>query len=158
MTRPAKDTCLSGYDLQGTHEPTLPIHEPTLPIHEPTLPIHEPLTSGVPFVLSINDVPEARELYSRADSITSLSSGKNSSKPELLVVHGAILLPAQEWVKQSCAQPRIEGGQSCIGHRIERGNPVLGAGLSARPAASMPGKWRGRAEASMPGRSHNASH
>ena len=43
--------------------------------------------SGLPFVLSINDVPEARELYSRADSITSLSSGKNSSKPELLVVH-----------------------------------------------------------------------
>ena len=41
--RPAKDTCLSGYDLQGIHEPTLPIHEPTLPIHEPTLPIHEPL-------------------------------------------------------------------------------------------------------------------
>ena len=43
--------------------------------------------SSMPFVLSINDVPEARELYSRADSITSLSSGKNSSKPELLVVH-----------------------------------------------------------------------
>ena len=41
--RPAKDTCLSGYDLQGIHEPTLSIHEPTLPIHEPTLPIHEPL-------------------------------------------------------------------------------------------------------------------
>ena len=30
-------------------------------------------TSGLPFVLSINDVPEARELYSRADSITSPS-------------------------------------------------------------------------------------
>ena len=41
MTRPAKDTCLSGYDLRGIHEPTLPIHEPTLPIHEPTLPIDE---------------------------------------------------------------------------------------------------------------------
>ena len=40
--------------------------------------------SGLPFVLSINDVPEARELYSRADSITSLSLGKNCSKPELL--------------------------------------------------------------------------
>ena len=71
--------------------------------------------SGLPFVLSINDVPEARELYSRADSITSLSSGKNSSKPELLVVQaccqrrsgwsnpapspgltGAILRPAQD--------------------------------------------------------------
>ena len=37
--------------------------------------------SGLPFVLSVNDVPEGR-----ADSITSLSSGKNSSKPELLVV------------------------------------------------------------------------
>ena len=42
--------------------------------------------SGLPFVLSVNDVPEARELYSGADSITSLCSGKNSSKPELLVV------------------------------------------------------------------------
>ena len=60
--------------------------------------------SGLP---SVNDVPEARELYSRADSITSLCSGKNSSKPELLVVHrgnpvastglrGAILLPQQD--------------------------------------------------------------
>ena len=43
--------------------------------------------SGLPFVVSVNDVPEARELYSGADSITSLCSGKNSSKPELLVVH-----------------------------------------------------------------------
>ena len=34
--------------------------------------------SGLPFVLSINDAPEARELYSGADSITSLCSGKNS--------------------------------------------------------------------------------
>ena len=38
--------------------------------------------SGLPFVLSINDVPEAWELYSRAGSITRLCSGKNSSKPE----------------------------------------------------------------------------
>ena len=63
--------------------------------------------SGLPFVLSINDVPEAWELYSRADSIMSLCSGKNSSKPELLVLHrgnpvvsaglgGAILRPAQD--------------------------------------------------------------
>ena len=36
--------------------------------------------------MSVNDVPEARELYSGADSITSLRSGKNSSKPELLVL------------------------------------------------------------------------
>ena len=43
-------------------------------------------TSGLPFVLSINAVPEAWELYSRADSITRLCSGKNSSKPELLVL------------------------------------------------------------------------
>ena len=58
-------------------------------------------------ILSVNDVPKARELYSGADSITSLCSGKNSSKPELLVVHrgnpvastgmgGAILLPQQD--------------------------------------------------------------
>ena len=63
--------------------------------------------SGLPFVLSVNDVPEARELYSRTDSITSLCSGKNSSKPELLVVRRgnpvastglveAILLPQQD--------------------------------------------------------------
>ena len=63
--------------------------------------------SGLPFVVSVNDVPEARELYSGADSITSLCSGKNSSKPELLVVHranpvastglgGAILCPRQD--------------------------------------------------------------
>ena len=63
--------------------------------------------SGLPFVLSINDVPEAWELYSRAGSIARLCSGKNSSKPELLVVHrgnpavsagmgGAILRPQQD--------------------------------------------------------------
>ena len=58
-------------------------------------------------LVSINDVPEAWELYSRADSITRLCSGKNGSKPELLVLHqgnpvcgagmaGAILLPQQD--------------------------------------------------------------
>ena len=63
--------------------------------------------SGLPFLVSINDVPEAWELYSRAGSITRLCSGKNSSKPELLVLHqgnpavatgmaGAILLPQQD--------------------------------------------------------------
>ena len=36
---------------------------------------------GLPFLLSINDVPEAWELYSRAGSITRLCSGKNGSKP-----------------------------------------------------------------------------
>ena len=55
--------------------------------------------SGLPFVVSVNDVPEARELYSGADSITSLCSGKNT---------GAILLPAQEWLKQSCCHSRID--------------------------------------------------
>ena len=34
--------------------------------------------SGLPFLVSINDVPEAWELYSRAGSITRLCSGKNS--------------------------------------------------------------------------------
>ena len=73
--------------------------------------------SGLPFVVSVNDVPEARELYSGADSITSLCSGKNSSKPELLVMHRgnpvatagmgeAILLPQQDWVEQSCCHSR----------------------------------------------------
>ena len=68
---------------------------------------HDLFASGLPFVLSINDVPEAWELYSRAGTITRLCSGKNGSKPELLVVHQgnpvrgagmaeAILLPAQD--------------------------------------------------------------
>ena len=51
------------------------------------LAFHSELPSGLPFLLSINDVPEAWELYSRAGSITRLCSGKNSSKPELLVLH-----------------------------------------------------------------------
>ena len=62
--------------------------------------------SGLPFVLSINDVPEAWELYSRAGSITRLL-GQERLQPELLVVHQgnpvcgaemakAILLPAQD--------------------------------------------------------------
>ena len=52
--------------------------------------------SGLPFRVSINDVPEAWELYSRAGSITRLRSGKNGSKPELLVVRRAILLWQQD--------------------------------------------------------------
>ena len=63
--------------------------------------------SGLPFLVSINDVPEAWELYSRAGSITRLRPGKNSPKPEPPAVHQgspvcgvgvaeAILLPAQD--------------------------------------------------------------
>ena len=37
--------------------------------------------SGLPFVVSVNDVPEARELYSRADSITSLCLGRTNPSP-----------------------------------------------------------------------------
>ena len=66
-----------------------------------------PSTRSSDFLVSINDVPEAWELYSRAGSITRLCLGKNSSKPELLVLHqgnpvrgagmaGAILLPQQD--------------------------------------------------------------
>ena len=54
--------------------------------------------SGLPFVLSINDVPEAWELYSRAGTITRLCSGKNGSKPELL---------SAGLRRQLCAQRRI---------------------------------------------------
>ena len=61
--------------------------------------------SGLPFLASINDVPEAWELYSRAGSITRLCLGKNSSKPELLVVHRGN--PAAGLKLQSCAQHRI---------------------------------------------------
>ena len=52
--------------------------------------------SGLPFLLSINDVPEAWQLYSRAGSITRLCSGKNGSKPELLAVHRGNLLWRQD--------------------------------------------------------------
>ena len=54
--------------------------------------------SGLPFLLSINDVPEAWEL---AGSITRLCSGKNSSKPELLVLH-------QGNPAVACCRSRIE--------------------------------------------------
>ena len=70
--------------------------------------------SGLPFLVSINDVPEAWELYSRAGSITRLCSGKNSSKPELLVVHRGN--PAVSARRQSCALKL----QSCAQHRIPR--------------------------------------
>ena len=56
------------------------------------------------FLLSINDVPEAWELYSRAGSITRLCSGKNSSKSELLVLH----------------QGNPVRGAFCARHRIAR--------------------------------------
>ena len=56
--------------------------------------------SGLPFLLSINDVPEAWELYSRAGSITRLCSGKNSSNQgNRAVATGlskAILCPRQD--------------------------------------------------------------
>ena len=73
--------------------------------------------SGLPFLVSINDVPEAWELYSRAGSITRLCSGKNSSKPELLALHQGN--PAV-WPEQSCCRSRIEAAilspqQDCQG-------------------------------------------
>ena len=74
--------------------------------------------SGLPFLLSINDVPEAWELYSRAGSITRLCWGKNGSKPELLVVHrgnpvcgagmAAAMVASAGLRLQSCAQHRID--------------------------------------------------
>ena len=64
--------------------------------------------SGLPFLVSINDVPEAWELYSRAGSITRLCSGKNSSKPELLVLRQGNPALTQEWPEQSCCHSRIE--------------------------------------------------
>ena len=50
-------------------------------------------SSGLPFVVSVNDVPEARELYSRADCITSPSCWCCVGAIRLA---GAILLPAQD--------------------------------------------------------------
>ena len=78
--------------------------------------------SGLPFLVSINDVPEAWELYSRAGSITRLCSGKNGSKPELLV---ACCERRNGW-----SNPVASAGlrlQSCAQHRI------------ARPARPAPG-------------------
>ena len=81
--------------------------------------------SGLPFVVSVNDVPEARELYSRADSITSLCSGKNSSKLELLVVH-----------RGSCCHSRI----GFFGMKPNSGSNAL-------PIASLPQDFSGKIEA-----------
>ena len=67
--------------------------------------------SGLPFVLSINNVPEAWELYSRAGSIARLCSGKNSAA-------GAA------------------SGQSSARDRIEWGNPVLTTGLTETSAGA----------------------
>ena len=89
--------------------------------------------SGLPFLVSINDVPEAWELYSRAGSITRLCSGKNSSKPELLVLHQGNLCVAQEWPEQSCRQRRIDWG-----------NPVANTGLPGpHQVRTRPARWRG---------------
>ena len=74
--------------------------------------LHSPFFgSGMPFVLSSTTCPRPGS-YSGADSITSLCSGKNSSKPELVVhrgnpvastgMGGAILLPQQDWAEQCC--------------------------------------------------------
>ena len=105
--------------------------------------------SGLPFLVSVN-VPEARELYSGADSITSLCSGKNSSKPKLLVMHRSNPVASTEMGEQSCCHSRIDNGnpvatagltraillpqqnwveQSCC-HRIGWNNPVATAGLT----------------------------
>ena len=80
--------------------------------------------SGMPFLVSINDAPEAWELYSRAGSITRLCSGKNSSKPELLV-------PQQDWPEQSCCRSRIEAAilspqQDCQGRTRPAPGPHVG--------------------------------
>ena len=61
--------------------------------------------SGLLFVVSVNDVPEAQELYCRADSIT-LGQELFQAKPERRIgggnpvasagLTGAILLPVQD--------------------------------------------------------------
>ena len=88
--------------------------------------------SGLPFLVSINDVPEAWELYSRAGSITRLCSGKNSSKRCWCCIR-AILLRRQEWPEQSCCHSRIDWG-----------NPVANTGLpEPHQARTRPARWRG---------------
>ena len=90
--------------------------------------------SGLPFVLSINDVPEAWELYSRAGSITRLCLGKNSSKPEL---SGQSCV----WRRNCCCQRRIEAAilrptQDCHApgpHRPAPGPHQARASLRPKP-------------------------
>ena len=59
--------------------------------------------------------------------------------PSCLSRAGAILLSAQEWLKQSCCRSRID-----------KSNPAPSPGLTAgrvsgkKQEASMPGRWRGR--------------
>ena len=72
--------------------------------------------SGLPFLLSINDVPEAWELYSRAGSITRLCSGKNGSKPELLAVLRTFR-PLVTWLGRWSPERRFGGSipPRCLG-------------------------------------------
>ena len=87
--------------------------------------------SGLPFIVSVNDVPEARELYSGADSITSLRSGEEQFQARA----------ARDAPGHSCCQRRIGGSnpvaaagltrQSCCHARIVKGNPVATPGLTA---------------------------
>ena len=99
-------------------------------------------------VLSINDVPEAWELYSRAGSITRLCSGKNGSKPELLVVHPgnpvcgagmaeAILLPAQDCQARRPARPHQARTRPAPGPHQARTKPAPGP-HQARQARARP--------------------
>ena len=105
--------------------------------------------SGLPFVLSINDVP----LYSRAGSITRLCSGKNGSKPKLLV---CLVFPeARKRQLRRQSSPgrsmRRAPGQSCVWRRNGWGNPVASAGLrlqscaQPRIARPAPGPHQARA-------------
>ena len=90
-------------------------------------------SGGLPFVLSINDVPEAWKLYGRAGSITRLCSGKNGSKPAagsgnpvcgagmaeaILRIEAAILCPTQG--------PRQARTRSAPGPRQARARPAPG--------------------------------
>ena len=80
--------------------------------------------SGLPFVLSINDVPEAWELYSRAGSITRLCSAAGSA------------------LGQSCVWRRIEAAILCPTQDCQaRTRPNQARTRPARPMVTWLGRW-----------------
>ena len=102
--------------------------------------------SGLPFLVSINDVPEAWELYSRAGSITRLCSGKNGSKSELLIVHRGN--PVATGLSEAILRPGLTGAilrrsaAPALGPRQARTRPAT------RPA---PGPHQAHNQARAPG-------
>ena len=87
-------------------------------------------TSGLPFLVSINDVPKAWELYSRAGSITRLCSGK-----EQLPSCCSALGQSVEWLRHA-GQGAAKG---CLLLYSAVGSPLPYFPIHARKLAVRPG-------------------